>query len=104
MLKIFVSTPMHGKDMEDIQHRIDCLVDWYVAYDVPITNYEVIDNLHHKDVPTNAGRIWHLGESIKMMDEADVIIFDSDYSCTNGCRIEMEIAKLYGKKYFIAQI
>lgn len=58
----------------------------------------VIDNFHHENVPSDAGRIWHLGESIKKMEEADAIYFCPGWMDAKGCQIEYEICRTYGLK------
>jgi hypothetical protein len=59
---------------------------------------ELIDNYHHNDAPENAGRLWHLGRSIQMMEEADAIFFVMGWSTARGCCVEYEVAVQYGLK------
>ena len=39
------------------------------------------------------------GETIKLMSEADVIVFDEGWSRTHGCAIQYEIAKRFHLPY-----
>lgn len=59
---------------------------------------ELIDNYNHDDAPENAGRLWHLGRSIQMMEEADAILFVIGWSRAKGCLVEYEVAVQYGLK------
>jgi hypothetical protein len=59
---------------------------------------EILDNYHHLNIQENAGRLWHLGTSIRMMEEADAIYFCDGWEEAKGCKIEYEICKLYNLK------
>ena len=41
--------------------------------------------------------VWYLGESLKMMSEADIVFFVEGYENFRGCRIERQVAEAYGK-------
>ena len=73
--------------MDIRQKAIEYLAQYYAEI-------EIIDNYNHDDVPENAGRLWHLGTSIKQLEEADAIYF-CDEATANGCKVEMLIAYLY---------
>jgi hypothetical protein len=91
-MKVFLSHKMSGLSEEEVmqirQKAIDYLTDKY-------GQIEVIDNYHHEDAPENAGRIWHLGTSIRMMEEADAIYFCDGWEYAKGCVIEYKICRLY---------
>ena len=57
---------------------------------------ELLDNYYHKNAPDNAGRLWYLGTSIRMMETADIIYFCNGWENANGCKVEYNICKLYG--------
>lgn len=91
-MKVFLSHAMSGLDESKVMKirndAIQKLTDRY-------GEIEVIDNYHHENVPENAGRLWHLGTSIKQLEEADAIYFcDNSYN-SNGCVVETVIAILY---------
>jgi hypothetical protein len=56
---------------------------------------EVIESYIHENVPENAGRLWHLGESIKMMSEADLVVFCPGYKNARGCLVEEAVCNQY---------
>ena len=62
---------------------------------------ELIDNYNHVNVPENAGRLWHLGTSIRQMEEADAIYFCPGWEDAKGCRIEYNICELYNLKVIV---
>ena len=91
-MKVFLSHAMHGLDddavMEIRNQAIELLTEKY-------GDIEIIDNYHHTDVPENAGRLWHLGTSIRQMEEADAVYFCDINSTAKGCLIESLVSTLY---------
>lgn len=66
--------------------------------------YVVLDNVYHKQAPEGTNeRIWMLGESIKAMAKADVVIFAPNVrSNSAGVAVEEAVADQYGlKQYFV---
>jgi hypothetical protein len=61
----------------------------------PEESIELIDNYHHENVPEGAGRLWHLGTSIRMMEDADGVYFCGGWEKAKGCGIEFEVCRLY---------
>lgn len=100
-MKVFLSHKMTGLTEEEVMKiRNEALEYLQETYG----EIELIDNYHHKDVPENAGRLWHLGTSIRMMEEADAIYFCDGWEDAKGCCIEYEICKTYGIKILPRQI
>ena len=67
-MRVFLSHKMTGlTERQVMQIRHDTEIKLVKKYG---TNIDIIDNYHHDNAPDTAGRIWHLGESIKMMEEA----------------------------------
>ena len=101
-IKIFYSQPMHDKAEDEINDKMDRLENYiygilmYSGFEVEdITRIEIIDNLHHEGLDPDAGRLKHLGASIQLMEDADLIIFDKDWDKARGCKVEMVIADIY---------
>lgn len=92
-MKVFLSHKMSGLTEEQVMeirnHALEKLIRNFG------NRFELIDNYHHEDVPENAGRIWHLGTSIRMMEESDLIVFCPGWQEAKGCLIEWEICRLY---------
>ena len=92
-MKIFLSHKMSSLSEEEVlkirEGALEKLKELY-------GEVELIENYYHDNVPANAGRIWHLGTSIRMMEEADAICFCKGWEESNGCIIEHKICELYG--------
>ena len=94
MKRLFISQPMRGKTDEEIivtRERAAMAARKHLGDDV-----DVIDSLI-KSVPGNVNTgLWCLGESIKLMAEADVVYFCDNWKEYRGCLIEYRCAKDYG--------
>ena len=99
-MKIFISQPMKDRTFDEIEiernvmiHEIGCVY--------PDEEIEVIDSLFSDDdVPEGetVGALWFLGESIKAMDKADLVVMAVNWQHARGCQIEHEIAVDYDKR------
>ncbi len=92
-MKVFISQKMGGKLSEEIEEargRATKEIKAMFGEDI-----EIIDTFF-KD----SGRppIELLGESIKLMSDADLVVFIYDWHNGRGCLIEHEVAELYGKR------
>lgn len=97
-MKLFISQPMKGKTNEEIDAERAAVIK---LLDHPQLGLEVIDSFF-KDAPAQAAPLWYLGESIKLLGEADVVYFCKNWQKYNGCTIEHECAVRYGKKILYA--
>lgn len=91
-MKVFISVGMRGRSDEDIKNDIarateDILNRWPDA--------EVVDNFF-EHVPGDGGRLWCLGESVKMLGDCDVCYFVKGWRKYSGCQVEMEVCLQYG--------
>ena len=91
MTKIFISQPMNGKTTEEIENERNYIIDRLRENEC----VEIIDSFF-KDTPHDAKPLWYLGESIKLMSEADVVFFCNDWQTARGCQIEHDCALEYG--------
>lgn len=95
-IKIFISQPMNGKTNEEIENKrnytIDTLRSRFARKNERI---EIIDSFF-KNEPHDAKPLWYLGESIKLMSEADVVFFCNGWQTARGCQIEHDCALEYG--------
>ncbi len=96
MTKIFISQPMNGKTTEEIEeernYTIDTLRSRFARKNECV---EIIDSFF-KDKPYESSPLWYLGESIKLMSEADVVFFCNGWQTARGCQIEHDCALEYG--------
>ena len=91
MTKIFISQPMNGKTTEEIENERNHIIDRLRENE----SVEIIDSFF-KDKPYEASPLWYLGESIKLMSEADVVFFCNGWQTARGCQIEHDCALEYG--------
>ena len=95
MKKLFISCPMRGRTDETIRESIERM--HRIAEAVFGEELEIIPSYIGDAAPQSAHEsVWYLGESIKMMAEADYFIgiYDPERAF-NGCIIENHVASLY---------
>lgn len=96
MTKIFISQPMNGKTNEEIENERNYIIDILTSrFARKNERIEIIDSFF-KDEPYEASPLWYLGESIKLMSEADVVFFCNGWQTARGCQIEHDCALEYG--------
>lgn len=92
-MKVFISQPMRGLDNDEIirvrSEAIEKIKEMYKDTDI-----EVIDSFF-KDAPVTAKPLWYLADSLKLMSEADVVVFCKGYETARGCLIEKRCADDY---------
>lgn len=91
MRKIFISQPMNGKTTEEIENERNYIIERLRENE----SVEIIDSFF-KDKPYEASPLWYLGESIKLMSEADAVFFCNGWQTARGCQIEHDCALEYG--------
>ena len=91
MTKIFISQPMNGKTTEEIENERNYIIDRLRERG----GGGGVDSFF-KDKPYEASPLWYLGESIKLMSEADVVFFCDGWQTARGCQIEHDCALEYG--------
>ena len=102
MKKLFISQPMADKTEDEIleeRKKAICLAKEMVGEDV-----QIIDSYIYDDPPedTKSRGLWFLGESIKLLADADVAYFAHGWDDARGRRIEHDCAISYGVKCIIA--
>ena len=93
MKKLFISQPMMGKtDAEILAVREKAIKSAENQVGEPV---EIIDSFL-QGAPANARPLWYLGESLKLMAEADLAYFAKGWDEARGCKIENTCAIEYG--------
>ena len=96
---IFISQPMAEKTDEEIKiERAQALVDVCNRINKPVREIQSFFN----EAPKDAKPLWFIGESIKMMAEADIVYFCKGWENQRGCKIEFDCAVKYGKTCMFA--
>ena len=104
MKKLFISCPMKGRSEAQIRATMTQLHK--IAEAVFGEELEVLDT-YIQDTPlsTNNEVLWHLGESIKKLSEADCFVGVYDYEKEfNGCYIENQTAKAFGIPSYVVNL
>ena len=95
MKKLFISCPMKGRTEENIRNSMERMHK--IAEATFGEELEVIPTYIPEHAPDNVNRrLWYLGESIKMMAEADYFIGIHFESAFAGCGVERNVASEYG--------
>ena len=89
-MKVAISQPMRGKTTKQILEERAWLVAKLENMGIEVLN-TILDISEDKDP------MYYLGESIKLLSEADAIIFMPGWELTRGCYIEHQVAEEYGK-------
>ena len=95
MKKLFISQPMRDKSDAYIQferEKAKAKVEEILGEEV-----EVIDSFFI-GAPHDADPLWFLGESIKLLGNADVVYFCEGWEDYRGCKVERFVAEQYGKR------
>lgn len=105
MKKVFISCPMKGRTTENIKKTMDKM---HKCAEAALgEELEMIQSIVADTPPSGINeRIWYLGESIKFLSEADLLVTLDTYPygfSTSGCDIEKHVAREYGiKKFYIS--
>lgn len=97
-VRVFLSTPMKDKATGDINKRVMAVTEI------------VRTKFPSKSITVSTGKVQNankispikcLGESIKSMDDFDLVVFDYGWQKTRGCRIEHDVCEAYGKPFAV---
>lgn len=94
-MNIFISQPMNGKTTDEIISERNSIIA--LAQKKFGKNVEIIDS-YFKNYIGNP--LEYLGESIKLLSKADVVIFAKGWETARGCKIEHSCAEEYDIKIF----
>ena len=101
MKKLFISQPMRGLTNEEIlkvREEIKNRAEKTIGEPLELINsfFEDYPGEIIKYIP-----VWYLGKSIQLLSRADIVYFGSDWRNARGCKIEYEIANVYGIEVII---
>ena len=99
--KLFISQPMRGLTDEEIlkaREEIKNRAEETIGEPLELINSFIEDypRENNKSIP-----VWYLGKSIQFLSQADIAYFGGDWRNARGCKIEYEIANVYGIKVII---
>nr|DAE36979.1 MAG TPA: protein of unknown function (DUF4406) [Bacteriophage sp.] len=91
-MKIFISQPMRGKtDAEILAERERAIKAAKAKWGDDV---EVLESFF-QGAPTEAKPLWFLGESLKVMADANAVIVCKGWSDARGCKVEIVAAEAY---------
>ena len=93
MKKVFISQPMAGKKLVDIEAE-RC----HISTILEEAGFELINNIDAVEPKTDGSKLISQAVNIIKMSLADYIYFMPGWESARGCRIEHTIAKEYNKK------
>lgn len=99
MKKLFVSLPMRGLSEREIKKRMNylkSLVELELEEEVILIDTFIKDEPDSEEI-NNVG-LYFLGESIKELAYADIVIFANGWMKARGCKVEYKAAVEYGVK------
>lgn len=97
-MKIFISQPMRGKtDAEILAERERAIKAAKTKWGAGV---EVLESFF-QDSPVGVKPLWFLGESLKVMADADAVILCPNWHLTRGCIVEAAAANRYNIPTFV---
>lgn len=105
MFKLFISQPMKDKTQAEILEEREKCVAYFRNLITKLNkifkdslDFEVINSFIEEEPSSNvqAPGLWYLGESLKLMSNADVVVFAKGWRKARGCRLERKCAEDYG--------
>ena len=91
-MKIFISQPMRGKtDAEILAERERAIKAAKAKWGDDV---EALESFF-QGAPAEAKPMWFLGESLKVMADADAVIVGKGWSDARGCKVEIAAAEAY---------
>lgn len=100
MDKIFISMGFKGRSDEEVLRRREEIIE--IIKNEYSNDIEVIDNFVKSPPEGLEGdklSVWCLGDSVRMMAESDLVVFDIDYADFRGCTVEKMVVMEYHLHY-----
>lgn len=101
-MKVFISQTMRDKTDEEILETRAKIID-KVKYLFDKENIEVLDSFF-QGAPHDANPLWYIGESLKVMSEADLVVFAPGWEKARGCCIERQCCISYNKSTLFVEL
>jgi nucleoside 2-deoxyribosyltransferase len=109
-MKIYLATPVNGRKEKTLHEKMKAALaniqamakivikaypdaEFMSSFEIP--DIRALVNNHPVALPTEA-RI--MGECVCMVMEADMIVLDDGWECSQGCTVERFVAMQYGKQ------
>lgn len=101
--RVFISQPMNSRSNNEIKEEREKAIENIKIDFKPLAKEKeiVIIDSFFENCPHEALPLWYLGEAIKLMADADAVVFLKEWQLARGCQIEMQCAIKYGKPIYI---
>jgi len=97
MKKVFISQPMNGRSDKDIkEERENILRMVSEKLGEEVEEIQSFIPLRFRERDYKVPGLAYLGESLKMLANADVAVFAKGHENARGCRVEHHAAEAYG--------
>lgn len=93
--KIYISLPISGRDMEDVES--DCKS---ASAQIGKHGFKAVSPLEVSPDPESSYAV-HIGRGITALLECDAVLVLPGWVESKGCNLEMEAARIYGKKILV---
>ena len=91
---MYLSLPISGRDINTVKNRVKHLKEIFIS-----DEYELVSPF---DICPNSSLPYNelMGRDIAGLMECDAALFDFDWQESKGCRTEMAVAEIYGKRIY----
>lgn len=94
--RIYISLPISGRDMEDVESAIKS-----AAAQIEKHGFKAVSSLEVSPDPESSYAV-HIGRGITALLECgDAVLVLPGWVESKGCNLEMEAARIYGKKILV---
>ena len=91
-MKVYISLPITGHDLTEVRRRAEEAKQLLTGMDhEPVSPLDVSPN-------HDATYAEHIGRDIAALLGCDAVLFLDGWTASNGCNLEMEAARIYGKE------
>ena len=93
-MKVYISLPITGHDIEEVE--ASCI---YASGVIQAKGHTPVSPL---DVSPDSDATYaeHMGNDIEALLNCDAVLFLPGYQKSKGCRLEYEVAVIYGKEMY----
>ncbi len=94
--KVLISQPMGDLPLEKVKENRANLVK--ALEDM---NYTILDNLFTDEPDSEVvnTQIYYLSKAVRLICEADLVVFIGEWMCSRGCSVEYDICVKYGIRF-----
>ncbi len=93
--RIYISLPISGRDIEDVESAIKS-----AAAQIEKHGFKAVSPLEVSPDPESSYAV-HIGRGITALLECDAVLVLPGWVESKGCNLEMEAARIYGKKILV---